>query len=748
MPPTLFRTLLNLKYFCISDNQLSGSLPLSISNATNLVDFYVENNQITGQVPNLQKLRTLVTFYIAGNHLGSGSDGDLSFFSYLTNATQLVWLAADTNNFGGTLPASVSNLSTNLAGLDVHKNQLHGSIPAGIVNLVNMELLVLSDNMFTGNIPTDIGKLSSLGKLGFHNNRLSGSLPSSLENLTSLVYLELQGNNFNGTIPTSLGECHSLLVLDLSRNNLSGDIPPQVIGVPSLSISLNLSENRLSGSLPLEVGKLKSLGELDLSNNMISGKLPSSLGSCLSLEILLLQGNFFDGSIPSAMVSLRGIRDLDLSRNNLSGEIPEFLAGFGSLKQLNLSFNDFRGAVPVKGVFNNASATSVVGNTRLCGGISEFQLRKCKSKESRSRSMKLTISLVSAFTLLGIAMLLTFMFLCFSKKKSKATSSSTFSNSILQVSYNTLSKATDGFSATNLIGAGSFGFVYKGVLNEDGAQLVAVKVFNMLRRGASKSFLAECEALRNIRHRNLVPIITACLSFDSHGNDFKALVYKFMENGSLEEWLHPTTGTEDALKNLSLVQRLNIAIDVACALDYLHNHSKTPIVHCDLKPSNVLLDNDLTGHVADFGLARFLSRIADNVSANQSSSIAIRGTIGYAAPEYGMGSEVSTYGDVYSFGILLLEMFTGKRPTDHMFVDGLNLHKFVKMAFCERVLEIADSSLVQVGNPSQSTNDALEECLSLILGIGVACSVESPTDRENIGDVVSELKSIRATLVG
>ncbi|XP_024198478.2 probable LRR receptor-like serine/threonine-protein kinase At3g47570 [Rosa chinensis] len=611
-----------------------------------------------------------------------------------------------------------------------------------------MKALGLSDNMFTGNIPIDIGKLSGLGILGFQINRLSGSLPSSLGNLTSLSYLELQGNTFNGTIPISLGECHSLLLLDLSRNNLSGDIPPQVIGLPSLSIYLDLSENRLSGSLPLEVGKLKNLGALNVSNNMLSGKLPSSLGSCVSLEFLVLQGNFFDGPIPSAMASLRGIQELDLSRNNLSGEIPEFLAGFGLLKQINLSFNDFWGAVPIKGVFNSASATSIVGNTRLCGGISDLQLPKCKSKESSSRCMKLIISLVCTFVVLGIAMLLTFLFLCSLKKKSKASPSSTMAVSILQVSYSTLLKATDGFSATNLIGAGSFGSVYKGVLGNDGAQLVAVKVFNMLRQGASKSFLAECEALKNIRHRNLVPIITACSSVDFRGNDFKALVYEFMENGSLEEWLHPITGIEDAPMTLSLIQRLDIAIDVACALDYLHNHCETPIVHCDLKPSNVLLDNDLIGHVADFGLARVLSRLPNNISANQSSSIGIRGTVGYAAPEYGMGSEVSTYGDVYGFGILLLEMFTGKRPTDHMFVDGLNLHKFVKMAFWERVSEIVDSSLAQVGNPSQSTNDALKECLSSVLGIGVACSVESPIDRKSIGDAISELKTIRATLVG
>ncbi|KAL6131821.1 hypothetical protein ACLB2K_070194 [Fragaria x ananassa] len=747
IPPSLFRPLSNLKYFSIYENKFLGSLPLSISNATNLVDFEVDENKLTGQVPNLQKLRNLVLFGIVGNHLGSDSDGDLSFFSDLTNATQLQWLDIGFNKFGGTLPASISNLST-VEILFVYSNRLHGSIPAGIGNMVHLNQLNLGDNMFTGNIPTDIGKLSGIRILEFENNRLSGSLPSSLGNLTSLLRLELQGNHFNGTIPRSLGGCRSLLLLNLSCNNLSGDIPPQVIGLSSLSIYLDLSENRLSGSLPLEVGKLKTLSILNFSNNMLSGKLPGSFGSCESLEVLLLRGNFFDGPIPSALGSLKGIRELDLSHNNLSGEIPEFLAGLGGLKRLNLSFNEFWGALPVKGVFNNTSAISVVGNTRLCGGISDLHLPKCKFKESRwSRSKKLTISLVSAaFTVLGVAMLLTFLFLFFLKKRSKETPSSSLANFVLQVSYSALLKATDGFSAENLIGAGSFGSVYKGILGEDGAQLVAVKVFNMLRRGASKSFLAECEALRNIRHRNLVPIITACSSVDSHSNDFKALVYKFMENGSLEEWLHPTIGTTP--KSLSLVQRVDIAIDVASAVDYLHNHCETPIVHCDLKPSNVLLDTDLTGHVGDFGLARILSRLADNVSANQSSSIGIRGTVGYAAPEYGMGSEVSTYGDVYSFGILLLEMFTGKKPTDHIFVDSLNLHNCVKMAFGDRVSGIADSSLVQEGNPSQSTNDAFEERLRSILEIGVACSVESPPDRKNISDAISELKKIRATLVG
>ncbi|XP_061996018.1 probable LRR receptor-like serine/threonine-protein kinase At3g47570 [Rosa rugosa] len=458
------------------------------------------------------------------------------------------------------------------------------------------------------------------------------------------------------------------------------------------------------------------------------------------------------------MKELRAIRDLDLSRNNFSGGIPQFFEGFGNLENLNLSFNQFWGAVPTGGIFKNASATSVIGNTRLCGGIAKFQLPVCKTKEGGlSYRMKLMISLVSGFTLLGLGMLLSFFLL---RKKRKEIELSTLGNSVLQVSYAALLKATDGFSSANFIGVGAFGSVYKGILAEN-STTVAVKVFNMLHRRASKSFISECEALRNIRHRNLVKILTACSSIDFNGNDFKAVVYEFMDNGSLEDWLHPSTGTEElteAPKSLNLVQRVDIAIDVASAMDYLHNHCETPIVHCDLKPSNVLLDSDLTGHVSDFGLSRFLIEPTNNVSGNQSSSIGIRGSVGYAAPEYGMGSEVSTYGDVYSFGILLLEMFIGKRPTDHMFNDSLNLHNYVKTALPKRVSEISESLIFQEGttNVAEAHRHSrlsvrakkIEECLTLILGIGIACSVESPTNRKDISDVASQLQSIRRNLLG
>ena len=175
--------------------------------------------------------------------------------------------------------------------------------------------------------------------------------------------------------------------------------------------------------------------------------------------------------------------------------------------------------------------------------------------------------------------------------------------------------------------------MYKGVID---GRIVAVKVLNLLRRGASKSFVSECEALRNIRHRNLVKVLTACSTIDYQGHDFKALVYEFMVNGSVEKWLHHNCNEDlsnEEFKKLNLLQRLNIIIDVAGALNYLHNQAQSSIVHYDLKPSNILLDKDMVGHIGDFGLAKFLADHAtDGWSGYETSSIGVRGTIGYTAP--------------------------------------------------------------------------------------------------------------------
>ncbi|XP_045813918.1 probable LRR receptor-like serine/threonine-protein kinase At3g47570 [Trifolium pratense] len=166
-----------------------------------------------------------------------------------------------------------------------------------------------------------------------------------------------------------------------------------------------------------------------------------------------------------------------------------------------------------------------------------------------------------------------------------------------------------------------------------------------------------------------------------------------MKNGSLEQWFHPEILSAEPPTTLDLSHRLNIIIDVASELHYLHQECEQLVIHCDLKPSNVLLDEDMVAHVSDFGIARLVS-VIDGTSHKYSSTIGIKGTVGYAPPEYGMGSEVSTCGDMHSFGILMLEMLTGKRPTDEAFEDGQNLHNFVGNLFHDNLIKILGPNLI------------------------------------------------------
>ncbi|GMY12462.1 receptor kinase-like protein Xa21 [Fagus crenata] len=757
LPTDLFLTLPHLQWFKIDGNQFTGSLPISLANASELRRLEVELNNFTGKISvNFGGLQRLEWLFIWENNLGSGDADEMDFFQSLVNCSSLQILDLSVNQFKGMMPTILGNLSTQLTGFSIDENLIFGEIPSGIVNLVNLTTLIMSGNKFTGAIPSDIGNLKKLQRLYLSDNRLSGRLPITLGNLSLINELYLENNRLQGTIPSSIGNCQYLLLLNLSQNNLNGTIPKQLFAISKLSISLNLAKNFFVGSLPSEVSNLVHLVELDLSENKLSGEIPNSLSSCTSLVYLYMEDNFFQGAIPSSLSSSRGIQVMDLSRNNLSGQIPNFLEKL-SLKNLNLSFNDFQGEVPTKGVFANASAISVVGNSRLCGGISELKLPECLTKESKKRKWSLTLTLVIsiACVLLAVSTVSTVSYILFYWQKNRRkdnSSESSFRQSLLRVSYQMLLRATDRFSSSNLIGVGSFGSVYKGILGEDGT-IVAVKVLNLQRQGASTSFISECEALKNIRHRNLVKIITSCSSVDFHGNDFKALVYEFMPNGSLESWLHMNLETDNGhveIRNLSLLQRTNIAIDVACALDYLHHNCPTPVVHCDLKPSNILFDCDMTAHVGDFGLAKFLLELTN---PKQSSSIGIRGTIGYTPQEYGLGNEVSTKGDVYSYGILLLEMITGKRPTNSVFEGGLNLHNYVGSALPNRVMEVVDPKLLNnidevIGNHNRSPTNRTEECLISMINVGVACSVELPQERWDISKAISELYLVRDILIG
>ncbi|XP_031476210.1 probable LRR receptor-like serine/threonine-protein kinase At3g47570 [Nymphaea colorata] len=729
-------------------NKFTGTIPPSLHNLTKIQSIRMSHNLLRGAVPGgLERLADLVFYNIGFNHLINSKEKGLSLLKSLTNATKLENLAIDGNLFEGEIPASVGNLSRQLAKLYMGGNMISGWIPAEIGQLKSLTLLNLSHNSMEGNMPPEIGGLPKLQALILAGNKFSGEIPTSIGNLTKLSKLDLSVNNFMGVIPFSFRNFGSLQSFDVSKNNLNGSIPEEIFQLPSLSLLLNLSQNSLTGKLPVSIGSLANVAVIDISRNHLSGEIPDSIQNCKSLQGLLLNGNALSGGIPKSLSQLKGLQYLDLSSNDLSGAIPVQLGLLNDLQLLNLSFNNLEGEVPNSGVFLEFNRIDLEGNDRVCGGPKVLMLPACHSHvhpKRRTLALKLGIALAS-FAIIFILLSCAWLVLSSGKKIQPAIKSvHSFKGQHQMITYHEILALTSNFSLENLLGSGSFGSVFRGVLGDGTA--VATKVIDLQRHGAATSFAAECEALRGIRHRNLIKLITACSGINFKNEDFKALVYEYMVNGNLEQWLYPDSnhGRGDKAA-LGLLSRLNIAIDVACALDYLHHDSVTPVVHCDLKPSNVLLDDDMTAKVGDFGLARLLD---EGSLVNQLSTGGLKGSIGYIAPEYGMGGKPTTQGDVYSYGILLLELFTGKRPTHEIFSADLNLQKWVRERIPGNIMEIVQDevrmSVIRCGEIAIQEQQIA--CLIAVIEVALSCAVECAHDRMTMRMILPKLKRIRDSL--
>ncbi|CAL5414436.1 unnamed protein product [Camellia sinensis] len=730
LPSSLGLWLPNLKELYLAENKLSGTIPSSISNASKLTILEMTTNSFTGAIPNtLGNLRFLRRFSVSENNLTRESSSlELNFITSLANCNNLEHLGIAMNQFNGILPASFGNLSTSLQSLEAFGCKLKGEIPIGIGNLSGLNIISLDNNEFTGFIPATIGRLEHLERLNLEHNRLQGTVPNDLCMSKNLGDLYLSDNKLNGSIPACLGEQKTLRHVYLESNNLNSTIPLTLWSLRDL-LGLNLSSNSLTGYIPLDIGNLRVITEIDLSWNQLSGDIPSTIGGAQALVTLSLAHNKLQGPIPQSLGKLINLEFLDLSHNNLSRDIPQSLEVLKYLQYLNLSFNNLQGEIPTGGHFANFTAESFMQNSGLCGAP-RLQVPPCKTIHKSRKSLDLLKYILPsiAFAILVAA----FVWIrCRKVNMALPIQVDSMIHSWRRFSYQELVRATNAFSESNLLGTGSFGSVYKGILLD--GMSVAIKVFNLQTEGSFKSFDAECEVMCNIRHRNLLKIISSCSI-----TNFKALIFEYMPNGSLQKWLYSHNNFLDVL------QRLNIVIDVALAMEHLHHGLTTPIVHCDLKPDNVLLDEDMVAHVGDFGIAKLFG---EGEYIAQTKTLA---TIGYMAPEYGMEGIVSAKGDVYSYGIMLMEVFTRKKPTDEMFEGEMSLKSWVSDMILQghggSILLAMDSNLI--GSESEDVNFTVtEQCVLSVLSLAMDCLKDQPNERINMKDASARLRKIRTVFL-
>lgn len=631
----------------LSDNRLTGEIPPTIVKLKNLWQLELYNNSFTGKLPKgFGNLTNLVNFDASQNLL----EGDLSELRFLTKLESLQLFE---NQFIGDIPEEIGEFE-NLSELSLYRNRVTGKIPQKLGSSNGMDFIDLSENSLTGPIPPDMCKgnrmtdllvlqnkltgeipesyasCESLKRVRVNNNSLSGVVPAKIWSLPKLVRIDLSMNDFEGPVTADIAKAKSLGQLVLHNNRFSGELPDEISGASSL-VLIQLSFNRFSGRIPGTIGKLAKLSNLYLDNNQFSGLIPESLGSCVSLSQINLARNSLSGKIPPSVGSLPNLNSLNLSSNQLHGEIPSTLSSL-KLSILDLSNNRLTGEIP-DSLSISAFKDSFVGNPGLCSDNNLEGFRRCLSKSSNSSQLR---TLLSCFISLLLVLLIALgCFLLLKLRKNHALSHPLKTNSWNMKSYHVLSfseeEVLDSIKPENLIGKGGSGNVYKVVLR-DGKELAVKHIWTpsdagdrrscrstaaILKRSKSPSpeYDAEVATLSSIRHVNVVKLYCSITSDDSN-----LLVYEYLPNGSLWDRLRTCQKME-----MGWEVRYEVAVGAARGLEYLHHGCDRPVIHRDVKSSNILLDGNWKPRIADFGLAKI-------VHAGGDWTHAIAGTLGYIAP--------------------------------------------------------------------------------------------------------------------
>ncbi|KAK6150543.1 hypothetical protein DH2020_015475 [Rehmannia glutinosa] len=713
----------------LSFNNLTGTLPESLAACSGLELLDISANNFSGELPveiflKLSNLKTLVLSF--NNFVGGLPDS-------LSKLVSLETLDVSSNNLSGLVPAGLCQDPRNsFKVLYLQNNMFTGPIPESLSNCSHLESLDLSFNYLTGTIPPSLGFLKNLSDVIMWLNQLHGEIPQEFMYLQSLENLILDFNDLSGSIPATLSNCSNLNWISLSNNQFSGEIrllwampwggnllefggirqeqlnristrhPCNFTRVyrgitqPTFNhngsmIFLDLSHNQLDGSIPKELGSMFYLSILNMGHNDLSGPIPQELGGLKSVAILDLSYNRLNGTIPQSLTSLTLLGDIDLSNNNLSGLIPES-APFDT-------FPDYRfgkRAAP-KSHRKQASLAGSVAMGLLFSLFCIFGLilvavetkkRRKKKEAALEAYMENHSNSATAHSNWKL-----------SAREALSINLATFEKPLRKLTFADLLEATNGFHNDTLIGSGGFGDVYRAQL-KDGSVVAIKKLIHVSGQG-DREFTAEMETIGKIKHRNLVPLLGYCKVGEE-----RLLVYEYMKYGSLEDVLHDRK--KIGIK-LNWFARRKIAIGAARGLAFLHHNCIPHIIHRDMKSSNVLLDENLEARVSDFGMARLMSAMDTHLSVST-----LAGTPGYVPPEYYQSFRCSTKGDVYSYGVVLLELLTGRQPTDSADFGDNNLVGWVKQHAKMRISDVFDPELIK-------EDPSLE--IELLQHLKVACGV-------------------------
>lgn len=771
--------LTNLELMLLNGNQLTGSLPEEIGYLPNLDRIQIDQNHISGQIPlSFANLNKTKHFHMNNNSLSGQIPPELS------RLPSLVHMLLDNNNLSGYLPPQFSELP-NLLILQLDNNHFDGSIPPSYGNMLQLLKLSLRNCSLQGPIP-DLSRIPNLAYIDLSNNNLNGSIPPM--NLSDdITTIDLSRNQLTGTIPPSFSGLPNLQRLALFNNSLNGSIPSTIwqnrTFNSTVQLTLDMKNNRLSGisgSLNLPPNVTLSLQGNPACTNASMARFcdsPSAIVSRLQSVPSNSTDNCPPQSCPTDYEYAPGspapcfcAAPLLIGYRLKSPGFSDFLAYFYSFEvyltsgleinhfQLDLTYEWRKGprlqmylkifpayTVPGSNTFNTSEVlrirsmftqwkipdSEIFGpyellNFTLVGPYADI----IPTSPSSSGISKGAVAGIVVGAIVGAVLLSAFVSLYILKKQRKkyhavsrrrhVSRASLKIEGVKSFTYSEMKHATNNFDVASEVGQGGYGKVYKGVFTD--GTVVAIKRAQEGSLQGEKEFLTEIELLSRLHHRNLVSLLGFC---DEEGEQM--LVYEFMSNGTLRDHL---SVSEKYKESLSFGMRLRIALGSAKGILYLHSEADPPIFHRDIKATNILLDSKMVAKVADFGLSR-LAPVADleGVVPGHVSTV-VKGTPGYLDPEYFLTHKLTDKSDVYSLGVVFLELLTGMHPITH----GKNIVREVNIAYRSgMIFSVIDAKMGSY--PS--------ECVEKFVTLALKCCREDTDERPSMAEVVRELENIR-----